>query len=49
VGSVISVVCVFVFVYRQRHPNLLSRFVTVHFPDRQSNRQTDRHTDWQMG
>jgi len=29
----------------KRHPDPISRFATVHPPDRQTNRQTDRPTD----
>jgi len=29
--------------YRKRHPDSISHFATVHFPDRQSNRQTHTH------
>ena len=32
--------------YPKRHPDPLSHFATVHFPDRQTNRQTDRQTRW---
>jgi len=31
----------------KRHPDPISRFATVHFPD--THRQTDRPTDRQMG
>ena len=36
----------------KRHPDPNSRFATVHFPDRQTERHTDRQTDtwerWQV-